>query len=581
MNSVYPQVNDALSLIQASDLPHPSGALLSSFVNEALDPPAAAEFVLGACHAGHGPNTRPELLALVHVWTYIVESISRQRGSAPPAPDRAARQAIIRRDGARCCISGRPGRFWDPLVVAPILPIPTGWIAHDRPPMLDDMLGAFFGPPYRDWWLSHAQGDEFIMPHESYWLVSQSAAHAFARGLVKLSRLQPSMVEYEVLQQPIGPESPMEIDGERALLGDRSRAGIPKVDPRFVGTHARLSRSIQYIELSRKFAQQSDGGASRTTTGQHQPPPAKTRPGLWHRTMSLMAQPFLAIFLAVWLLVPARARILAYRTLRRVAQRFIEPECYNVQRLPFGLYLKCAHTPACLRNEVNAMRLARQYTSIPVPRPLDFVEGPAPTKEEDVDEGRGFGIQTDEDGEAYLLMSRIPGVPLSRSHEVLADRDMAWVTAQLQDYVAQLRAIPKTVNPDMAICDSLGGACRDTRMPMGGNPLGPFADEAAFSKMLRSPDDPARRGHRIYFTHADLNPRNILVTEEAGGWRVSGIVDWEMAGYYPEYWEYTKSLYEGFRWSWRYNNMMHGVFKGLGEYSREFEVEKHDWESGI
>jgi hypothetical protein len=34
----------------------------------------------------------------------------------------------VKRDGRKCCVTGRPGRLWDPLVVAPILPIPTGWV---------------------------------------------------------------------------------------------------------------------------------------------------------------------------------------------------------------------------------------------------------------------------------------------------------------------------------------------------------------------------------------------------------------------------------------------------------------------
>jgi aminoglycoside phosphotransferase len=44
--------------------------------------------------------------------------------------------------------------------------------------------------------------------------------------------------------------------------------------------------------------------------------------------------------------------------------------------------------------------------------------------------------------------------------------------------------------------------------------------------------------HEIVFTHADLNMRNILVDEDM---KISGIVDWECAGWYPEYWEYTKA----------------------------------------
>lgn len=444
--------------------------------------------------------------------------------------------------------------------------------------MLDDMLGAFFGRSYRDWWLFNAQDPHFMNPYENHWLVSMSAAHAFSRGIVRLNRVSPSMVEYDVYQHSIGSERPVDIDGAVALLGDHSRAGINKVDPRFVGTHARLSSSMQYIELSKKLAQHD----STSRAGQQL---SMVRRKFWSRVSSL-TQPFLAAVLAVWLLIPTRVRVVAYRTLRRVAQRFIAPECATVQRLPFGLYLKCAEYPASLRNEVNAMRLVQRYTTIPAPRPLDFVEGPV-QKEEDEGLSLGIGLglglaDQEEKAEAYLLMNRLPGVPLSRAHEVLSDHDEAEITTQLQDYVTQLRAIPKTVNPDMAICDSLGGACRDTRI-LGGNAVGPFVDEAAFSAMLRSADDAARRGHRIYFTHADLNPRNILVeaTDAGHGWRISGIVDWEMAGYYPEYWDYTKALFEGFRWSWRYNNMVHGVFKGLGEYSKEFEVEKHAWESGI
>jgi hypothetical protein len=57
------------------------------------------------------------------------------------------------------------------------------------------MLGAFFGPPYRDWWLSYVKKPEHMTPCRNHWLVRKSAALALARGLVKLERLQPSLVE--------------------------------------------------------------------------------------------------------------------------------------------------------------------------------------------------------------------------------------------------------------------------------------------------------------------------------------------------------------------------------------------------
>lgn len=44
----------------------------------------------------------------------------------------------------------------------------------------------------------------------------------------------------------------------------------------------------------------------------------------------------------------------------------------------------------------------------------------------------------------------------------------------------------------------------------------------------------------VYFTHGDLTLRNIMVSGPPGSSKVVGIIDWEQAGWYPEYWEYCK-----------------------------------------
>ncbi len=46
------------------------------------------------------------------------------------------------------------------------------------------------------------------------------------------------------------------------------------------------------------------------------------------------------------------------------------------------------------------------------------------------------------------------------------------------------------------------------------------------------------------FTHADLHPRNVMVIIDTpdGGMELSGIIDWEASGYYPEYWEHLKAV---------------------------------------
>ncbi|KAH9841776.1 uncharacterized protein C8Q71DRAFT_829031 [Rhodofomes roseus] len=81
--------------------------------------------------------------------------------------------------------------------------------------------------------------------------------------------------------------------------------------------------------------------------------------------------------------------------------------------------------------------------------------------------------------------------------------------------------------------------------------IGPLADQTEFKEALfhrvsnlfkyrlpglRSLAEPVfAKTHRICFTHADLHANNILVKDG----RLAAILDWETAGWYPEYWELT------------------------------------------
>ncbi len=50
-------------------------------------------------------------------------------------------------------------------------------------------------------------------------------------------------------------------------------------------------------------------------------------------------------------------------------------------------------------------------------------------------------------------------------------------------------------------------------------------------------------GHQIVMTHSDIRPQNILVQYTAPrSIKITGLIDWEMSGAYPEYWEYVKAL---------------------------------------
>lgn len=143
------RVREALSLIDDANLPHPRGPLLCAFVEEALDPGLAATYIEQNCERGDKLQTQAALLA--SDWQYIVEcgmlcriralptppssptclelttSTVSKYGTPPPLPDAQEAIEIPKRDGQRCCVTGKAATCRDPLILAPILPVPGGW----------------------------------------------------------------------------------------------------------------------------------------------------------------------------------------------------------------------------------------------------------------------------------------------------------------------------------------------------------------------------------------------------------------------------------------------------------------------
>ena len=101
--------------------------------------------------------------------------------------------------------------------------------------------------------------------------------------------------------------------------------------------------------------------------------------------------------------------------------------------------------------------------------------------------------------------------------------------------------------------------------------MGPFENEPIFNLFLRNGMEPAKmentdermkadfrssmdwhraqeeRNPTTVFTHGDANPTNILVK----GDKVVGLIDFEMSGFYPEYWEWTTAMNFHYLEGWR------------------------------
>ena len=72
--------------------------------------------------------------------------------------------------------------------------------------------------------------------------------------------------------------------------------------------------------------------------------------------------------------------------------------------------------------------------------------------------------------------------------------------------------------------------------------LARFSWEPSTRVRINAVRDKLTSNHGITFTHSDLNARNILVDDQNN---VISILDWEMAGWMPEQWEYSKTMWMG------------------------------------
>ena len=235
----------------------------------------------------------------------------------------------------------------------------------------------------------------------------------------------------------------------------------------------------------------------------------------------------------------------------------------QIAQLPFGLILKWSD--GTRMEEVLTMQVARA-AGFPVPRVICYGEHPdtphAPVS---------------------ILMTRVPGKELGQVYETLSSEDKMSILQQFKGYLEVMR---RWSNPwgGNRICSLLGTAIRSVRVP--DHSAGPFESEEEFNEYLIRPSwsggfssdteyakalSVAKRmqniTHSIVFTHGDLKPHNILVSEG----RITGFLDWESAGWYPDYWDFTTALRFTREDFWWYNFV---IVLCSGAYLAELDCER-------
>lgn len=248
--------------------------------------------------------------------------------------------------------------------------------------------------------------------------------------------------------------------------------------------------------------------------------------------------------------VPGLASRRIWGTIHRVLYHFSERYCRwfdisfnaHIVELPFGLVMKWTDRTSV--EEAMAMQLARK-AGMPVPKVLCCGEHPASFN-------RSFSI----------LMTRLPGLSLENSYDPFEeDVKEPWI----DELKTCLQSMRLWQGPKNRICSAIGTSIRSSRVP--GHVMGPFENEAELHEYLLSPASThgfkstkeyeetlsrARKNqqqpHRITFTHGDFKAHNILVDDDG---HLSGFLDWESAGWCPEYWEFTTAMRFG-KNSWWY-----------------------------
>jgi thiamine kinase-like enzyme len=144
-------------------------------------------------------------------------------------------------------------------------------------------------------------------------------------------------------------------------------------------------------------------------------------------------------------------------------------------------------------------------------------------------------------------MERIKGDIIGNGWVKRTEESKAKLLSQLKSLVAQMREIQPPEGMGVASVD--GGSLYDCRVPGSSLRFGPFKTVQGFHRHLRRgmEFDPTldaevrdlitqqNRSWPLVFTHGDLSSLNIM----ARGDEIVGLIDWETAGWYPSYWEYT------------------------------------------
>ncbi|KAL4893410.1 kinase-like domain-containing protein [Aspergillus ambiguus] len=156
---------------------------------------------------------------------------------------------------------------------------------------------------------------------------------------------------------------------------------------------------------------------------------------------------------------------------------------------------------------------------------------------------------------SLIFMTHLPSTTLSDVWSSMTVSQKSSIKGQLGTLLMDLRSLPYPSGAPLGGVQ--GEGCKDIRRHLrrSNEPItvlsdfedfllnSPHSRGNVFAELIRqlSPPTQPPSSPAIVFTHGDLRPDNIMVDmandEE---WTVTGLIDWEYSGFYPEYYEAVK-----------------------------------------
>jgi len=243
----------------------------------------------------------------------------------------------------------------------------------------------------------------------------------------------------------------------------------------------------------------------------------------------------------------------------RVSRFFFRPcDGQGTYRVSLKAFLKAGQHISF--SEARTLEFVASHTSIPVPKVLKMWRHPR-------------------SGVPFILMEFVRGEELTFVWNRMSQKEKERVVDQLKGYMRQLRNLEPPTHLAGRVCAVDGGPLVDMSRIDVYPTFGPFPTHSDFHRFLRVGlsfdrlEEENKPGYDkiIYththsyaskFSHADFAPRNILVKRDG---TITVIVDWAYAGWYPEYWEYTRARYSPF--------LPHSWIPRIGEMTGQYDQE--------